>query len=130
MYIFTPVLTCCTIGFDGDDTERRLRRPSGHVLKDGIVVYRERTTSRESSVSRSSSTHGSRESSPRARSEEIPLEDIRKTSGLAAAVPSTSTQQSTPSTSQHPKLTSTSSEETSFISSEPRLKRKGIVETI
>lgn len=30
-----------------DDTERRLRRPSGHMLKDGIVVYRERTTSRE-----------------------------------------------------------------------------------
>ncbi|XP_047529583.1 protein CLEC16A homolog isoform X3 [Vanessa atalanta] len=117
-------------GLDGDDTERRLRRPSGHVLKDGIVVYRERTTSRESSVSRTSSAHASREGSPRARSEEIPLEDIRKVSGLAAAIPSTSSQQSTPSTSQHPKLTSTSSEETSFISSEPRFKRKGIVETI
>nr|XP_026487197.1 protein CLEC16A homolog isoform X2 [Vanessa tameamea] len=80
-------------GLDGDDTERRLRRPSGHVLKDGIVVYRERTTSRESSVSRTSSTHASREGSPRARSEEIPLEDIRKSSGLAAAIPSTSSQQ-------------------------------------
>ncbi|XP_050345845.1 protein CLEC16A homolog isoform X1 [Nymphalis io] len=116
-------------GLDGDDTERRLRRPSGHVLKDGIVVYRERTTSRESSVSRTSSTHASREGSPRARSEEIPLEDIRKTSGLAAAIPSTSSQQSAPSTFQHPQ-TSTSSVETSFISSEPRFKRKGIVETI
>ncbi|CAH0723250.1 unnamed protein product, partial [Brenthis ino] len=114
-------------GIDGDDTERRIRRPSGHVLKDGIVVYRERTTSRES-VSRTSSTHASRESSPRARSEEIPLEDIRRNSGLAAAIPSTSIQ-SPPSTSQRPKLTNTSSEETSFISSEPR-KRKGIVETI
>ncbi|XP_045772199.1 protein CLEC16A homolog isoform X2 [Maniola jurtina] len=121
-------------GLEGDDTERRLRRPSGHVLKDGIVVYRERTTSRES-VSRSSSTQASRESSPRARSEEIPLEDIRRNPGIAAAVPSTSSstnrvQQTTPSTSQHLKLTSTSSEETSFISSEPRTKRKGIVETI
>ncbi|XP_045448543.1 protein CLEC16A homolog [Melitaea cinxia] len=117
-------------GIDGEHSERRLRRPSGPVLKDGIVIYRERTTSRESSVSRSSSTHGSRENSPRARSEEIPLEDIRRSSGLAAAIPSTSSQQSTPSTPKHQKVTATSSEETSFISSEPRSKRKGIVETI
>ncbi|XP_052740098.1 protein CLEC16A homolog [Bicyclus anynana] len=122
-------------GIDGDEPERRLRRPSGHVLKDGIVVYRERTTSRES-ISRSSSAHASREGSPRARSEDIPLEDIRRNPGIAAAVPSTSSSSRvpqvrvTPSTSQHPKLKSTSSEETSFISSEPRVKRKGIVETI
>ncbi|XP_072931785.1 protein CLEC16A homolog [Epargyreus clarus] len=118
-------------GIDGEDTDRRLRRPSGHVLKDGIVVYRERTTSRESSVSRNSSNHTSREGSPRARSEEIPLEDIRRSAGLAAAIPSTSTTQNLPSTSsQAHKLASTSSEETSFMSGEPRPKRKGIVETI
>ncbi|XP_039754199.1 protein CLEC16A homolog isoform X4 [Pararge aegeria] len=121
-------------GIDGDDMERRIRRPSGHVLKDGIVVYRERTTSRESSISRTSSAHTSREGSPRARSEDIPLEDIRRNPGIAAAVPSTSSigrvQQTIPSTSQHPNLKSTSSEETSFISKEPRPKRKGIVETI
>ncbi|CAH2234783.1 jg13207 [Pararge aegeria aegeria] len=120
-------------GIDGDDMERRIRRPSGHVLKDGIVVYRERTTSRES-ISRTSSAHTSREGSPRARSEDIPLEDIRRNPGIAAAVPSTSSigrvQQTIPSTSQHPNLKSTSSEETSFISKEPRPKRKGIVETI
>ncbi|XP_041978054.1 protein CLEC16A homolog isoform X3 [Aricia agestis] len=110
-------------GIDGDDGDRRLRRPSGHVLKDGVVVYRERTTSRES-VSRSS---GSRDGSPRARSEEIPMEDIRRTSGLAAAIPSTSVQKNVPSSFQMMKKNS--SEETSFISSDPK-KRKGIVETI
>ncbi|XP_068631571.1 protein CLEC16A homolog isoform X2 [Battus philenor] len=114
-------------GADGEESEHRLRRPSGHVLKDGIVVYRERT-SRESSVSRSSSTHGSREGSPRARSEEIPLEDIRR--NMAVAATPVVAPQSQPSTSQVQKVI-TSSEETSFISGEvPRYKRKGIVETI
>ncbi|KPJ18517.1 hypothetical protein RR48_07241 [Papilio machaon] len=73
-------------GGESEECERRLRRPSGHLLKDGIVVYRERT-SRESSVSRSSSTQGSREGSPRPRSEDIPLEDIRR--NMAAATPVT-----------------------------------------
>ncbi|XP_045497354.1 protein CLEC16A homolog isoform X3 [Colias croceus] len=111
-------------GIEGDDAERRLRRPSGHVLKDGIVVYRERTTtSRESSVSRGSSGRGgSREGSPRARDEEIPLENIQR---AAVVVP-----QNIPSTSQTPRVSRTSSEETSFISGEPRPKRKGIIETI
>ncbi|KPI93069.1 Protein CLEC16A [Papilio xuthus] len=115
-------------GGDGEECERRLRRPSGHVLKDGIVVYRERT-SRESSISRSSSTQGSREGSPRPRSEDIPLEDIRRNMA-AAATPVTT--QSQPSTSREAlKVVTTSSEETSFISGEvPRYKRKGIVETI
>ncbi|XP_013169463.1 PREDICTED: protein CLEC16A isoform X2 [Papilio xuthus] len=115
-------------GGDGEECERRLRRPSGHVLKDGIVVYRERT-SRESSISRSSSTQGSREGSPRPRSEDIPLEDIRR--NMAAAVTPVTTQ-SQPSTSREAlKVVTTSSEETSFISGEvPRYKRKGIVETI
>lgn len=115
-----------------DDTERRLRRPSGHMLKDGIVVYRERTTSRESSVSRSSSAHGSREGSPRSRSEEIPLEDIKRNnvvSSLAATPVVTQSQPSTSSTLLN--KVNNSSEETSFISSEPsRPKRKGLVETI
>ncbi|KAL4717997.1 hypothetical protein ACJJTC_013037 [Scirpophaga incertulas] len=116
-------------GGDADDAERRLRRPSAHMLKDGVVVYRERTTSRESSVSRSSSTHGSRDGSPRARSEEIPLEDIRRNASFATCMPSTSVAQAQPSTStQLPKPTV--SAETSFISGEPRPKRKGIVETI
>ncbi|KPJ08822.1 hypothetical protein RR48_07882 [Papilio machaon] len=81
-----------------------------------------------SSVSRSSSTQGSREGSPRPRSEDIPLEDIRR--NMAAATPVTT--QSQPSTSSQPlKVVTTSSEETSFISGEvPRYKRKGIVETI
>ncbi|CAK1547335.1 unnamed protein product [Leptosia nina] len=116
-------------GIDSDDAERRLRRPSGHVLKDGIVVYRERTTtSRESSVSRSSSGRG--EGSRQGSQEEIPLEDIRR--NQAAAVPSTSRQhvQSVPTTSQTSKVTRTSSEETSFISGESRPKRRGIIETI
>ncbi|CAG4961173.1 unnamed protein product [Parnassius apollo] len=117
-------------GADSDETERRLRRPSGHVLKDGIVVYRERTTSRESSVSRSSSTHGSRDGSPRARSEDIPLEDIRRNMAIAAT-PVTVTQSQPSTSTQVPKAVSMSSEETSFISGEaPRHKRKGIVETI
>ncbi|XP_049868689.1 protein CLEC16A homolog isoform X2 [Pectinophora gossypiella] len=111
-------------GADGDDMDRRLRRPSSHMLKDGIVVYRERTTSRESSVSRSSSTHGSREGSPRARSEDIPLEDIKRTAPVPKPVV---TMQCQPSTSAVQKA---SSEETSFISGEPRPRRKGIVETI
>ncbi|XP_061377184.1 protein CLEC16A homolog isoform X2 [Danaus plexippus] len=110
-------------GIDGDDAERRIRRTSGHVLKDGIVVYRERTTTSRESVSRGS--NGSRDSSPRARSEEIPLEDIRRAAGSAAPVV---VRNPTPTTS-HPKVTSASSEETSFISNDPR-KRKGIVETI
>ncbi|KAJ8729952.1 hypothetical protein PYW07_016990 [Mythimna separata] len=115
-----------------DDTDRRLRRPSGHMLKDGIVVYRERTTSRESSVSRSSSAHGSREGSPRSRSEEIPMEDIKRNavpSSLAAPPVVPQSQASTSSTLLKP---SNSSEETSFMSSEPsRPKRiKGLVETI
>ncbi|XP_063380953.1 protein CLEC16A homolog [Cydia fagiglandana] len=115
---------------DGDDIERRLRRPSGHMLKDGIVVYRERTTSRESSISRGSSGHASRDGSPRSRSEEIPLEDIRR-NAVAATItaPATVTMQTQPSTSQAQKP-QISSEETSFISGEPRPKRKGIVETI
>nr|XP_049699901.1 protein CLEC16A homolog isoform X4 [Helicoverpa armigera] len=75
--------TVVSVGGD-DDTERRLRRPSGHMLKDGIVVYRERTTSRESSVSRSSSAHGSREGSPRSRSEDIPMEDIKRNAGTSS----------------------------------------------
>ncbi|CAH2037178.1 unnamed protein product, partial [Iphiclides podalirius] len=118
-----------TSGVDGEETERRIRRPSGHVLKDGIVVYRERS-SRESSVSRGGSSQGSREGSPRARSEEIPLEDIRR--NMAAAATPVCAPQSQPSTSsQGQKVITTSSEETSFISGEvPRYKRKGIVETI
>ncbi|KAL0841441.1 hypothetical protein ABMA28_015123 [Loxostege sticticalis] len=118
-------------GADGDDTERRLRRPSAHMLKDGIVVYRERTTSRESSISRSSSTHGSREGSPRSRSEEIPLEDIRRNAASSSSTPTVSIPQSQPSTSSAlQKPSAISSEETSFISGEPRPKRKGLVETI
>ncbi|XP_045514205.1 protein CLEC16A homolog isoform X2 [Pieris brassicae] len=108
-------------GIDGDETDRRIRRPSGHVLKDGVIVYRERTTmSRDSSVSRGSSGKVSREGSQ----EEIPLEDIRRNSSHPAT-PSTSRQQSTPSTSQLPKVSRTPSEETSFISGESRPKRKG-----
>ncbi|XP_061713070.1 protein CLEC16A homolog isoform X1 [Cydia pomonella] len=114
---------------DGDDIERRLRRPSGHMLKDGIVVYRERTTSRESSISRGSSGHASRDGSPRSRSEEIPLEDIRRNALAATTAPATVTIQAQPSTSQAQKP-QISSEETSFISGESRPKRKGIVETI
>ncbi|XP_062529405.1 protein CLEC16A homolog isoform X1 [Bombyx mori] len=117
-------------GGDGDDSERRLRRPSGHLLKDGIVVYRERTTSRESSVSRGSS--GSREGSPRGHQEEIPLEDIRRNvASTSAATPNVVPQiNAQPSTSQA-KTRSNSSEETSFISGEaPRTKRRGLVETI
>ncbi|XP_026324705.1 protein CLEC16A homolog isoform X2 [Hyposmocoma kahamanoa] len=117
---------------ESDDTDRRLRRPSGHMLKDGIVVYRERTTSRESSVSRSSSTHGSREGSPRLRSEEIPLEDIKRLNNVTAT-PSTATVLSQPSTSSQkkpPVIVKEKSEETSFISGESRPKRKGAVETI
>ncbi|XP_028173804.1 protein CLEC16A homolog [Ostrinia furnacalis] len=122
-------------GGDGDEPERRLRRPSAHMLKDGIVVYRERTTSRESSISRSSSTHGSREGSPRSRSEEIPLEDIRRNAASSSSTPTVSipqtSYQSQPSTSALAKTSTISSEETSFISGEaPRPKRKGIVETI
>ncbi|KAJ2946215.1 hypothetical protein O0L34_g5151 [Tuta absoluta] len=114
---------------DGDDSDRRLRRPSGHMLKDGVVVYRERTTSRESSVSRSSSAHGSRESSPRARSEEIPLEDIKRISASKqVTTPATPPVQSQPSTSAVPKPVA--SEETSFISGESQPRRKGAVETI
>ncbi|RVE51629.1 hypothetical protein evm_003761 [Chilo suppressalis] len=118
-------------GTDGDESDRRLRRPSAHMLKDGIVVYRERTTSRESSLSRSSSTHGSREASPRARSEEIPLEDIRRNAAKASTKPVVAVTQSQPSTSTPiPKMAASSSEETSFISGEPRPKRKGLIETI
>ncbi|XP_026751195.2 protein CLEC16A homolog isoform X2 [Galleria mellonella] len=142
-------------GSDGDDTDRRLRRPSAHMLKDGIVVYRERTTSRERilpwstqsdnisrkvlavmdslrSVSRNSSTHGSRDSSPRSRPEDIPLEDIRKSTGMAGNDSATPvTQPSQPSTSTQLPKQSNSSEETSFISADaPRPKRKGLVETI
>ncbi|XP_026729038.1 protein CLEC16A homolog isoform X1 [Trichoplusia ni] len=114
-----------------DDTERRLRRPSGHMLKDGIVVYRERTTSRESSVSRSSSAQGSREGSPRSRSEEIPMEDIKRNAVVSSLAATPVVQQSQPSTSSPLLKANNSSEETSFISSEPsRPKRKGIVETI
>ncbi|XP_063893959.1 protein CLEC16A homolog isoform X4 [Helicoverpa armigera] len=114
-----------------DDTERRLRRPSGHMLKDGIVVYRERTTSRESSVSRSSSAHGSREGSPRSRSEDIPMEDIKRNAGTSSLAAPPVVTQSQPSTSSPLLKSHVSSEETSFISSEPsRPKRKGLVETI
>ncbi|KAJ8728302.1 hypothetical protein PYW08_016687 [Mythimna loreyi] len=115
-----------------DDTDRRLRRPSGHMLKDGIVVYRERTTSRESSVSRSSSTHGSREGSPRSRSEEIPMEDIKRNATVSSLAAPPVVPQSQPSTSSTLLKPSNSSEETSFMSSEPsRPKRiKGLVETI
>ncbi|XP_047023984.1 protein CLEC16A homolog isoform X2 [Helicoverpa zea] len=112
-----------------DDTERRLRRPSGHMLKDGIVVYRERTTSRESSVSRSSSAHGSREGSPRC--EDIPMEDIKRNAGTSSLAAPPVVTQSQPSTSSPLLKSHVSSEETSFISSEPsRPKRKGLVETI
>ncbi|CAG9786039.1 unnamed protein product [Diatraea saccharalis] len=126
-------------GTDGDETDRRLRRPSAHMLKDGIVVYRERTTSRERlvnelinlSVSRSSSAHGSRDGSPRSRSEEIPLEDIRRNVASTSATPVVAVTQSQPSTSMPlPKMAASSSEETSFISSESRPKRKGLIETI
>ncbi|KAM3961022.1 C-type lectin domain containing ema [Aphomia sociella] len=119
-------------GGEGDDTERRLRRPSAHMLKDGIVVYRERTTSRESSVSRNSSSHASREGSPRARSEEIPLEDIRRSTSIASNEPiAPIIQPSQPSTSTQITKPTISSEETSFISTEAsRPKRKGLVETI
>ncbi|XP_047504961.1 protein CLEC16A homolog isoform X3 [Pieris napi] len=112
-------------GIDGDETDRRIRRPSGHVLKDGVIVYRERTTMSRDSVSRASSGKVSREGSQ----EEIPLEDIRRNSSHSAT-PSTSRPQSTPSTSQLPKVSRTPSEETSFISGESRPKRKGIIETI
>ncbi|XP_013199587.1 protein CLEC16A homolog [Amyelois transitella] len=112
-----------------EDVERRLRRPSAHMLKDGIVVYRERTTSRESSVSRTSSTHASRDSSPRSRSEDIPLEDIRSNSKTAVNEPPLT--QSQPSTSALTLKPTLSSEETSFISTDkPRPKRKGLIETI
>ncbi|XP_050683569.1 protein CLEC16A homolog [Leptidea sinapis] len=117
------------IGVDGEESDRRYRRVGGHVLKDGVVVYRERSTTTRESVSRSSS-QGSRESSPRGRSEEIPLEDIRRNPGIATAIPTTSAIQNTPSTSQIQKVSRTSSEETSFISGESRPKKKGIVETI
>ncbi|XP_075973787.1 C-type lectin domain containing ema isoform X2 [Anticarsia gemmatalis] len=113
-----------------DDTDRRLRRPSGHMLKDGIVVYRERTTSRES-VSRSSSAQGSREGSPRARSEEIPMEEIKRNAQTPTVTNTPIIPQSQPSTSAQLQKAISSSEETSFISSEPqRPKRKGLVETI
>nr|XP_049699898.1 protein CLEC16A homolog isoform X1 [Helicoverpa armigera] len=122
--------TVVSVGGD-DDTERRLRRPSGHMLKDGIVVYRERTTSRESSVSRSSSAHGSREGSPRSRSEDIPMEDIKRNAGTSSLAAPPVVTQSQPSTSSPLLKSHVSSEETSFISSEPsRPKRKGLVETI
>ncbi|XP_059048589.1 protein CLEC16A homolog isoform X3 [Achroia grisella] len=120
-------------GGEGDDTERRLRRPSAHMLKDGIVVYRERTTSRESSVSRNSSAHASRESSPRSRSEDIPLEDIRRSSNVVTKNEPIAPviQASQPSTSSQIPKPVNSSEETSFISADaPRSKRKGLVETI
>ncbi|CAB3229851.1 unnamed protein product [Arctia plantaginis] len=114
-----------------DDTERRLRRPSAHMLKDGIVVYRERTTSRESSVSRSSSAQGSREGSPRARSEDIPMEEIKRNAAALAVASTPVISQTQHSTSTPLQKTISSSEETSFISSEPqRPKRKGLVETI
>ncbi|XP_047023983.1 protein CLEC16A homolog isoform X1 [Helicoverpa zea] len=120
--------TVVSVGGD-DDTERRLRRPSGHMLKDGIVVYRERTTSRESSVSRSSSAHGSREGSPRC--EDIPMEDIKRNAGTSSLAAPPVVTQSQPSTSSPLLKSHVSSEETSFISSEPsRPKRKGLVETI
>ncbi|XP_053607303.1 protein CLEC16A homolog [Plodia interpunctella] len=132
--LFTRPFTAIrrSTGGDGDDTDttRRLRRPSAHMLKDGIVVYRERTTSRESSVSRTSSTHGSRDGSPRSRSEDIPLENIRRNSKIAVSEPQPD-QVSQPSTSAQSIKPQISSEETSFISTDkPRPKRKGLVETI
>ncbi|KAG7302495.1 hypothetical protein JYU34_012411, partial [Plutella xylostella] len=99
------------------------RRAGGHELRDGVLVYRERTSSRESSVSRSSSTTGSRDGSPRPRAEDIPLEDIKRAAPAPLAQPSTS--------AAPPRATHSSSEETSFISADPpRVKRKGLVETI
>lgn len=115
---------------DSEDSERRIRRPSGHMMKDGVIVYRERTSSRESSVSRGSSATGSREGSPRPRPPEaIPLEDIRRAAGTSTPPVTTQSQPTTSATLQ--KVASNSSEETSFISGDaPKTKRKGTIETI
>lgn len=108
---------------------------------------RDNSAPRESSRNRSSRSREGSPRIPRPRSEEIPLEDLRKSQNSSPVLSRPSSNNSNASQSSlkiasdvtKPELTNqpilinqspSTSEETSFIANEEKSKRKGIIETV